>query len=251
MDKKAVLIGFAVVFGIGAGLGARLLMSRTPPVAVETAPPPEPAAAQPSVPAEPLPALDASDPFVRTRAATLSADARWRDWLKTEDLLRRAVAAFDMIAAGKVPRDALSFLAPRKGFPIKHVDGQIFADPAGYARYDRSGEIFASLDAAGAAWLLRELSPLFEQACREFGGAACAYPGAFARAAGHLTAAPLASPRQHLKPAEKGVVYVYADESLERLSPAQKQMLRMGPKNQAVIQAKLREIVAALGTPAL
>jgi DUF3014 family protein len=42
-------------------------------------------------------------------------------------------------------------------------------------------------------------------------------------------------------------VYAYVDDSLERLSPAQKQLLRMGPKNQATIQAKLREFTLALG----
>ena len=40
-----------------------------------------------------------------------------------------------------------------------------------------------------------------------------------------------------------------ADEKLEDLSDAQKHLLRMGPKNTAKIQGKLREIAKALGVP--
>ena len=43
-----------------------------------------------------------------------------------------------------------------------------------------------------------------------------------------------------------GIVYAYAD-SKERISPpAQKQLLRMGPANARIVQAKLREIALAL-----
>jgi hypothetical protein len=43
-------------------------------------------------------------------------------------------------------------------------------------------------------------------------------------------------------------MYEYADRKLEALTPAQKQLLRMGPSNVARIQAKLREVQAALGS---
>ena len=241
MDKKSVLIGFAVVLGLGAGLTARRLLRReAPPAAVETAP-----AAVETAP--PPPSLEESEAFVRARAAALSADARWGDWLKAEAPLRRAATAIDMIASGKDPRDALAFLSPRGRFPVKRVGGEIFADPAGYARYDRVAAVFAALDASACARLLIELSPLFGQACREFGGSSCGYPDAFARAAGHLLETPVAEQSPRLKPTEKGIVFAFADERVERLSAAQKQLLRMGPKNQLRVTAKLREIVLALG----
>jgi hypothetical protein len=46
------------------------------------------------------------------------------------------------------------------------------------------------------------------------------------------------------------VVYEYADPKLEALSPAQKALLRMGPRNVPRVQAKLRELAAALRSPA-
>jgi len=44
------------------------------------------------------------------------------------------------------------------------------------------------------------------------------------------------------------VAYGFADARLQRLEPAQKQLLRMGPENVKRVQAKLRELVAALET---
>ena len=43
-----------------------------------------------------------------------------------------------------------------------------------------------------------------------------------------------------------GVTYAYSDPKLESLSPAQKQFLRLGPRNSQAIRAKLEEIAALL-----
>ena len=48
-------------------------------------------------------------------------------------------------------------------------------------------------------------------------------------------------------PAAKGVGYAYADPRLERLTGAQKQLMRMGPANQQAIQNQLRSFAAAAG----
>jgi hypothetical protein len=42
----------------------------------------------------------------------------------------------------------------------------------------------------------------------------------------------------------------YADPKLEGLTAAQKQFLRMGPRNVRIIQQKLRELQPALQAPA-
>jgi len=46
-----------------------------------------------------------------------------------------------------------------------------------------------------------------------------------------------------------GVGYAFADALDERLTAAQKQVLRMGPENTRIVRAKLREIALALGIP--
>jgi hypothetical protein len=45
----------------------------------------------------------------------------------------------------------------------------------------------------------------------------------------------------------RGALYAYADPRLEALLPAQKQLVRTGPRNTRLMQAKLREIALALG----
>ena len=48
---------------------------------------------------------------------------------------------------------------------------------------------------------------------------------------------------------EKGLVYVYADLTLEQLSPAQKHLLRMGPANARAIQGWLKKLEEAIPKP--
>ncbi len=59
--------------------------------------------------------------------------------------------------------------------------------------------------------------------------------------------APVPDGETALKPGQKGIGWAYADEKLEGLSPAQKQLLRMGPKNKKAVLSKLRAVALALG----
>ena len=45
----------------------------------------------------------------------------------------------------------------------------------------------------------------------------------------------------------KSVSYEFADERLQSLSSAQRQFLRMGPRNMRLVKAKLRELAPLLG----
>jgi hypothetical protein len=196
---------------------------------------------------EPLPKLEDSDAFVRPKAAELSSDPTYLSWLKTDDLLPRLAASLNMIGAGKVPKDGLSFMAPHKKFKARKRDDLFYVDPASYARYDAVAAAVASIDAPKAAQLFQRYKRLFQEAYQGLGENNGDVQDAFVRAARVLLSAPAAGPSTALK--EKGLVYAYADESLESLSPAQKQLMRMGPKNEAKVQAKVRELALALGVP--
>ena len=47
----------------------------------------------------------------------------------------------------------------------------------------------------------------------------------------------------------EGIGYQYADDKLEALTGAQKQLLRMGAKNIRIIQSQLRTFGMAIGIP--
>lgn len=233
------------------------LPEAVPPVAPERddaagepATPAEEPVPAPAPPAEPLPALAASDPLVRERAGGLSANAAFGRWLDREGLIRRFAASVDNVAEGRSPASHLAFLAPRRGFLVLGggEDEDTRIDPASYARYDGVGEVVASLDAAACARLFSGLEPLLDAAYRDLGYPEGRFRDRWIEATAELLGAPVVSGMPRLEP---GVLrWKYADPELEGLSDAQRHLLRMGPKNVRRVQAKLREIAAALGVPA-
>ena len=216
--------------------------SPTPPA---TLPSPSPS---PSPPAVALPALDRSDSLVRELARGLSAHPQLARWLGAEGLIRRLVAATENVADGESPRAHVGFLAAKEPFAVRSIRGRTFIDLRAYSRYDVLADGFAALDAGGCARVYRTLEPLFEAAYRELG-----HPqGGFAQVAGRAIARLLDTPSLDDETPVRRIVrvvplYQFTDPRLEALAPAQKQLLRMGPRNARKVQAKLRELAAALG----
>ena len=121
------------------------------------------------------------------------------------------------------------------------------ADPVGFAGYDLFGDAVASVDAAAAASVYRSLAPLFEAAYADLGHPEGGFPAALDRALRALLAVPVL--RDDIELVPHAIGFRYADPRLEALTPAQKQFLRIGPRNVRLVQAKLRELAAALAPP--
>ncbi len=244
--KNTGLLIAVLLLAAGAAVGiygARSFLNKPAASGLSSAP------AAPDAPPSNLPPLEESDELVRGRAASLSSDASFREWLKQESLIARLSAAMNMIANGKVPRESFAAFAPRGKFLAVKKGGKAFADPAAYARYDGFAAMVGKVDAVAAAKLFEELMPLFDAAQRALGEKNASAREAFFAAARELLAAPALASDTALKPGKKGIGWAYADERLENLSPAQKQLMRMGPQNQAAVQAKLRGVALALGVP--
>lgn len=193
-----------------------------------------------------LPALAASDVFVRQLAGLLSQHPEWAAWLVSDELVRRFVATVVDVARGSSPAQHLEFLAPESPFAAQQGPGGLVIAPATYRRYDLAAETFASLDGTAAARMYGQLHPLFEEAYGELG-----LPGGFdptfARAVANLLAVRVPDDAVRLRPFES--VYDFADPALQRLTPAEKHLLRMGPSNARRVQAKLREVAELLEVP--
>lgn len=247
-NQKVPLIAAAVVLALSAG--AWLVMRRGAAPAPEPAPIAAPAAPAPSPAPAPqaqvqLPPLDGSDAYAAGRARALFSQAVPAPWLQAEGLLRRLTAAAAIVAEGDSPRDSLSFLKPRGKFKVKRDKGRVYADPASYARYDAVGDAAEALDAKAAAHFIDEARPLFQQACSELNDKSCDFRAAVVRSAKMLLDTPVVEGDLRLR--EKVVTWAMADPALENLSAAQKHLLRLGPRNEAKVQAKLRELAVALG----
>jgi hypothetical protein len=246
-------IGFpAILAAVGvlaiALLGVLFLVFRQPSKPAATPVPPATAPATPvpaPTPAVALPALDESDGFVRGIAQALSSHPELARWLAQASLVRRLTAVVDNVASGESPRPHLEFLAPKRRFKAQRRPArQIVPDPAGFAGYDLFADAVASVDAGAAATAYRTLAPLFEAAYVELGHPGGGFAAALERAIQALLAVPVL--RQDVALVPHAIGFRYADPELEALTPAQKQLLRIGPRNVRIVQGKLRELRAAL-----
>jgi hypothetical protein len=122
--------------------------------------------------------------------------------------------------------------------------GTQFVAPKSWSRYDVVANVFGSLDATVCARLHRLLLPLFEEAYGVLGRREGRFDDVLARAFRELLRTPVRDGEIEVVPGIRS--YRFADPDLQALSPAQKQLLRMGPGNTRAVQAKLRELAAAL-----
>ncbi len=236
-----VAIGVVVVAVLTLrGRPVRRVAAQPTPVPLPTATP-APAGIPPEV------TLSTSDPFVRQVVAGVSSNPTLATWLANKDLIRRFVAAVALVAEGKSPVSQLSFLRPRTKFRVHKVRGHFVASPSSFHRYDMAAEVFTSLDTAGTVEALQRLEPLIDQAYAQISRPGQRFRQALQKAIMVLLKTPSIPEGLPLK--LKVLTYMYVDPRLERLSPAQRLLLRMGPANEEKVQSKLRDFAVALGIP--
>jgi hypothetical protein len=190
-----------------------------------------------------LPPLEETDPLVRQLVGALSSHPVVTSWLTTDRLISNFVVVTGKIADGQTPVAELKVIGPVPPFKTRTVRGTLTIDPSSYHRYDRYAQAVSALDARGTARLYETLKPRINEADRNFGGSG-QFDAEMERAIVELLKVPVVEGDVALR--MSGIGYAFADPRLEGLSPAQKQLLRMGPENVKAIQAKLREIASFL-----
>lgn len=186
--------------------------------------------------------VDDGDARLRQLGAGWSKEPNYARLLQQLSL-RHLVAAAQLVAAGESPKPALPFLSVPGAFAVRE-EGQAnqerrFMTEASFARYDVLGKLIGSVDAAAAGAAYAQLRPYCDAAYTEIGR-----PGKNFEA--QLTAAMrrvvnVRFPQGAVELVPKGAVYAYADPSLESMSAAEKQVLRMGPTNGRVLQRQLSD----------
>jgi len=198
-------------------------------------------------PAITLPPLEQSDGVVADLVRKLSSHPQVAAWLTTNGLIRNFTVVVTNIAEGKTPAKLLPPLRPAGPFRVVERDGGIYADSRNDERYKPLADAVASIDARGAASLYATVKPRIEDADRELGQPAGSFDATLERAIVLLLETPVKGAPRRLR--LHGIGYAYADPDDDQLTAAQKQLVRMGPANARVVQAKLREIALALGIP--
>jgi hypothetical protein len=218
-------------------------------VEVERIEPPSPLPLEPAPPnARGEPAPDNNlDELVRLAAASLSSHPEFASWLVHERLLRRFVLAVDAVAGGYSPRDEIEFLRPQRAFLVREQEGTLVITASSYRRYDAVADVVASMDMRGAAELYRRLEKRLDDVYDEVGWAGSDFDSRFREAVDHLLEVEV--PDGPYEVEQRTIVYAFAQDSLEHLSDAQRQLLRMGPRNARQVQTSLRTLRQAIGWP--
>jgi hypothetical protein len=246
-----VAIGAVILAGLGGS--GYFLWQRTRPAPADVRVHTEEAVGR-SAPAKPvaepgedipLPPLEQTDAIVRELVAKLSSHPKVAAWLATDQLLRNFTVIVFNIANGRTPVTHLARLRPTEKFQVTTTGGAPAIDPRSYRRYDTYADAVGALDARGTARLYATLKPRLQESYRELGNPDGNIDQALERAFRELLATPVVEGNVSL--ASTRVSYDYADPRLQSLSSAQRQLLRMGPRNVRIVQAKLRELAPLLG----
>ncbi|MGZ5453991.1 MAG: DUF3014 domain-containing protein [Candidatus Aminicenantales bacterium] len=189
--------------------------------------------------------LAASDETVRQFAAAMSVNPEFAKWILTKDLIRTFVVSVDNVANGLSPKTHIDFFSPEGGFRVSRSKGGTLVDPATYTRYAPVVGVIQSIDATAAVRLYRAVEPLLQDAYNELGYPGVDFDDTLVRAMSELLETPVVDGPIGLE--QKVLSYAMTDETLEALSPAQKQLLRMGPKGVQAVHDKIRQVAALLG----
>jgi hypothetical protein len=211
-------------------------------------PPPPPAASAAPADTEDAPAAEGPAPAPSTTKGLLeavSSNALLRKALEEGDVVRRWAVVAANVAQGESPRKELAALAPAGKFSVTTVGGRTAIAPESYARYDAFGDAVASLDVEALASAWRTLHPALQAAYRALGYPYRTIDTAMLRALRRLEDAPVQNGPVDVQ--AEGSAYAFSDARLEALGQVEKHLLRMGPRNTRAIQAKARELEAALG----
>jgi Protein of unknown function (DUF3014) len=245
----AVLVSIAVGVAIYFYLRWRQPQPAPQSVAVktETAVTPERGGALKGEPGEniPLGPLDETDPVVRELMRRLSSHPTVLAWLATDQLVRNFTVSVVNVADGKTPASHLQAIRPKGDFKAVDSGTSSSIDPRSYSRYDNYADAFAALDARGAARLYATLKPRIQDAYRELGYGDTNFDATLQRAVVELLNTPVVDGSVVITP--NPVKYEFSNPKLQGLSGAQRQLLRMGPRNVRLIQEKLREMSPYLG----
>jgi hypothetical protein len=248
---RGAIVGVVILIAIAAATYFFFTRRTAPSNASAT---PAPSTAQAPKPAADdfehidLPPLDDSDALVRQRIGTLSGNRLVAAWLATKGLIRNFVVVVENISHGMNPSRHLAVLKPAGQFRVMTRGSQVVVDPRNYDRFSPIAEAAASMDGRAAGRLYQSFKPLLQTAYDELGNQE-SIDRAVERTVASLLQVPAIDGDVRLEQTGEGIGYQYADDRLEALNGAQKQLLRMGPRNVRIIQSQLRTFAMTIGIP--
>jgi len=197
---------------------------------------------------EPLPPLMESDSKVREIVSGIFATDLVKQILQQTGLIYRFVLTVDSLPREKVPIKYRLFPTTSGKFLVqKDASDKIFIDAENFARYDAYMQLLDKLDAKQFAKWYTRFYPLIQEEYDALGYKSRYFNDRFIFVIDHLLETPDITGAIEL--VQPNVFYDFADPTLQKLSAGQKILLRIGPANRKIVQAKLIEIRRALASP--
>jgi hypothetical protein len=235
------LIGAAIVIAVAGGALARWWMLQRQAPTAETTRPGVSATDVPLATAATLPPVDQMDPYLRILLGGLSARPELAAWLATDNLIQQMAWTIDRVSRGASPAGELRVLAPEGSLATLRAGRTRRIDESSYARYDGLAAALSSVDPAAVATAYRTIQPRLNEAYVALGRSESSVDVAVQQALDVLISTPI--PSGPIEVVEgKGATWAFADPKLEALDPAQKHLLRMGPRNAARVIDTLKAV---------
>jgi hypothetical protein len=198
----------------------------------------------PEPPPEPTVTEDTADAYARETIGSVNGGKALAQFVAGDYIVERAVAIVDALRRGEVPYKLLPVGRPSKSFPISDDGLRVTMDASGFSRYDGFAQWVAGIDVIAIVELLNDYEQIATEALSRMGVGDFDIRSAVLAATTEILATPIAPQSAELMKREAN--WVYMDPELEALSALQKQVLRMGPENAEIIQAKARELRGAV-----
>ena len=158
-------------------------------------------------------------------------------WLATNGLIENFAVVTLNMSEGRTPVAHLQALMPAARFRVRSAAGGVFLDPGSYQRYTSTRPPWTGWTPRERARLYLTLKPRILDAYRMLGYPDGDFDPVLEKAIAGLLAVPIID--SDIPVRETIITYKFVDPDLEALSPAQKQLLRMGPRNIRLVQQKL------------
>ena len=193
---------------------------------------------------EPTVTEETADTYARESIESVNGGKALAQFVAGDYIVERAVAIVDALRRGEVPYKLLPVGRPSKPFPISDDGLRVTMDPSGFSRYDGFTQWVSGIDVLAIVELLNDYEQIATEVLSRMGVSDFDIRSAVLVATTEILATPIAPQSPELMKREAN--WVYMDPELEALSSLQKQVLRMGPENSGIIQAKARELRGAL-----
>ncbi len=192
---------------------------------------------------EPTP-LDVSDHAVKQTILTLTKVPVLSTLIVNEGILDKVVATILNTAEGKLSANSAVAIAPKANFSTFKQAGKLYIEPASFTRYNVYAQTFADIDNDDILALLAQYKDQLREKFSEIAPPDRNFDTTLIDAINELLDTPIV--KLPIEVSTNRAMYQYANPQLEALSPAQKQLLRMGPYNVRLVKRKLRELRGAL-----